>query len=836
MAKTKKSSVRELKQKPGFSLNSIIPEKYQTGSLLLFIFLLLLIYLSPLYFGDKTFQSGDVYSQYSYKNFSNKTSKLIWDPYIFCGIPMFGGAGWNDIFTMIIGTIRTFFENIFGNMYAGYSIFLLVLSYGVYSLMRYLKATRLVSLLSSVATMFSLAIITLLFIGHLNKLTTLVVFPIIFLMLLKFQEKIKLIDVLVLILALKFMFSQWHIQIIFYTYLALGIYYIYYFVWGFIKERGLIKQLVKSAAILIVASGLGFAMQYTTLGQVYEYSQYSTRGSASITDKVKSGGDEKSNEGYYKYHTDWSFSPGEVMTFIVPSFYGFGSSTYNGPLTQNTDQEINTYFGQMPFTDAAVYMGIIIFALALFAVFTRWKEPIVQVMAIISLIFLIISFGRNFPLLFDPLFYNFPYFDKFRAPVMILNIVQIFVPVLAGLGLMKIFQLREERNANIEKYLKYAAYAFAGIFVVALVLNGPLSDWFISRVAATDKGKQLAPVHEYMSSMFMSDVYVSFGLLALTFGLILGYLKNKLSFDALIIIVIALSIFDIWRIDMRALHFSEKINIESLYTEPDYVQFIKQQQQGTEPYRILNLKQDNTLGSIGQNVNFHVSFLMEDFYGYSGIKPRSYQDYIDVVSPANYSLWRMLNVKYVITEKPVSFPGLQPIYSSQTSAVHLNTGALGRAYFVDSVAVKQPMEILQAVKNNAFDPKHVAFLENGEKLNIDKSDSSASVKIADYNETYIKMNANATGNNFLFIGNTFYPNGWKTFVDGAETATYNANHGFTGLVVPNGSHTVELVYEPAPYVLGRTLTLILNLGLVGAFAFYFITLFINKKKELPQSK
>jgi hypothetical protein len=32
----------------------------------------------------------------------------------------------------------------------------------------------------------------------------------------------------------------------------------------------------------------------------------------------------------------WSFSPGEVLTWIVPSYYGFGKSTYNGPLSQNT--------------------------------------------------------------------------------------------------------------------------------------------------------------------------------------------------------------------------------------------------------------------------------------------------------------------------------------------------------------------------------------------------------------------------------------------------------------------------------------------------------------------
>jgi uncharacterized membrane protein YfhO len=146
----------------------------------------------------------------------------------------------------------------------------------------------------------------------------------------------------------------------------------------------------------------------------------------------------------------------------------------------------------------------------------------------------------------------------------------------------------------------------------------------------------------------------------------------------------------------------------------------------------------------------------------------------------------------------------------------------------------KPMQILTAVKNNSFDPKHVAFLENGEKLDVEKPDSSVNVKITEYKTTYIKMSANASGNNFLFIGNTFYPKGWSAFIDGKETPLYNANHGFTGLVVPKGSHIVEMVYAPKSYTIGRMLTLVLNIGLIGAFVFYFVTFYLSKKKKTAE--
>ena len=55
-----------------------------------------------------------------------------------------------------------------------------------------------------------------------------------------------------------------------------------------------------------------------------------------------------------EYATQWSFSLGEMLTFLIPSFYGFGGATY---------------WGSMPFTDYPNYMGIIVFAFAAHASF-----------------------------------------------------------------------------------------------------------------------------------------------------------------------------------------------------------------------------------------------------------------------------------------------------------------------------------------------------------------------------------------------------------------------------------------------------------------------------------
>jgi hypothetical protein len=225
-------------------------------------------------------------------------------------------------------------------------------------------------------------------------------FPLVFLLLFRMKEKFRLLDFLLLIIAFQLMLQGFHVQIIFYIALAVAIYFIYFIILAVIKKQNdLIKKLIYSGLLCIAAGLFASAIQMDNYTQIYEYTQYSTRGGKSIVEKNASLENSSTSE-YYNYHTDWSFSPGEVMTFVVPSFYGFGTSTYNGPLTNNQPYAINTYFGQMMFVDVAMYMGVIIFILALFGAITSWREPTVQFLSILAFIALLTSFGRNLPVLF----------------------------------------------------------------------------------------------------------------------------------------------------------------------------------------------------------------------------------------------------------------------------------------------------------------------------------------------------------------------------------------------------------------------------------------------------
>jgi hypothetical protein len=826
-----------------FNLDNYIPAKYQVPVYIIVIILLFLIFLNPLYFGNKIFQSGDIVTMESAQPYRNADREgfSLWFPYIFCGMPAYAistEATWFNFIYVGFTSIRNFFASLFSTDYTMWSFYLIVLGITSFFFMKYLTKNNLVSLFTAIATSFCTGLIVFLFIGHVTKLTSLCLYPLLFLMLLRMQEKIRIIDFFILVIALQLFIQGFHVQIIFYTLFAVAIYFIYFFIRSIVKkENELRKKILKSAGVFILASIIAVLIQSDNLTQVYEYTPYSTRGTESIIDKTK-GTTEESGSEYYKYHTDWSFSPGEVLTFIIPSYYGFGNSTYKGELTNNQPVEVNTYFGQMPFVDVAMYMGVLVFFLALFGIFTNWKNPIVQFLTLLSGIALIISFGKNFPVLFDLMFYYFPNFDKFRVPSMMLVLVQLSMPVLAGFGLTRILSMRNEKNIKHTNTVKNLAYVFTLIFVLSLLLNSSISGWFINRVndyAATIQAsrpqlaQQFSALTEYSTDMFTTDLLLAFGYSTIVFWLAYFYVRNKVSADFLVFAAIVLTIIDLWRIDARGAKYIDAPDVKNIFTEPAYISAIKNQND-KEPFRMFNLKQDNSYGSLGYNSNFNAYFLVEDFYGYSGIKPRAFQDLMDVVGPANSSMWRMLNVKYIVTDNFYPANYLTLIDSSAGNFTYLFNDYLPRAYFVNSVEKKSNIEFLNLLKASAFDPEEKAFVHDND-LKVDPLDSMAYTRIIDYKEDYIKVEATGSGNNLLFVGNTYLP-GWKATIDGREVETHLVNHGYIGVIVPKGKHIVEVKYAPESFYISKNIALVLSsLVLLGLF----FSIFREVKKKRTKS-
>lgn len=128
---------------------------------------------------------------------------------------------------------------------------------------------------------------------------------------------------------------------------------------------------------------------------VLEYKSSSTRGSGPIQQSTTKAQDNTGGFDY-DYCTNWSFSPEETITFLIPNYFGFGKLEYK-PNKNTKGQIVQSYWGQMPFTDAANYMGIGVLALALIGIIAFRKDIFIHYLIALSLISLFLSFGKNFP-------------------------------------------------------------------------------------------------------------------------------------------------------------------------------------------------------------------------------------------------------------------------------------------------------------------------------------------------------------------------------------------------------------------------------------------------------
>ena len=185
-----KGTAQSKKNKPQgffarFTLEEILPQKYHVLAVILIIIILFLAFLNPLFFGNKTFQSGDIIAVKSMNTYvENHTGGFtLWNPYIFCGMPAYAirtSAKWFNLFAVAITVVRDAFSAPFSNDYAKWVLYLIIMGFNSFLLMRYLTKNFMVSLFTALSTSFSTGLIVFLFIGHVTKLTSLAFYPLIF--------------------------------------------------------------------------------------------------------------------------------------------------------------------------------------------------------------------------------------------------------------------------------------------------------------------------------------------------------------------------------------------------------------------------------------------------------------------------------------------------------------------------------------------------------------------------------------------------------------------------------------------------------------------------------
>lgn len=827
-----------------------IPEKWQTPVFLAVILILILIFFNEGVFGGKVFSNADNVASGSFKTFLDdakaKGEFPLWVPYIFNGMPSFAALvphleRMYDISHAVWVTARDIIYMLAsGNDVWAIVLFYIIFAFSFYFLAQYKFKDKLIALYCALAAVFITPIIQMIIVGHNSKMIAVMMFPLVFLMLEKIYDAIVegqlkqnifrvLLYFAILVFCLHVQMSSNHVQMLFYFFSGIGIYLVYRLVFNIVK-----KVNVQPAVIALVVFGVGVGLSAMMYADSYlssrEYNKYSIRGVPPI---MQTPGEQKptSGAGDYDYSTNWSFSPVETMTFFVPFWVGFGDVEVKG-------QKLNAYWGQMPFTTSPMYFGVITILLAFIGIYYNFRKSyIVQAMVVISFLSLLLSYGRTWPLLYDILFYNLPYFSSFRAPVMIHILINVAFVILAGYGIKTIIDVTKDK-AQSQRFLNAGKFIFPILALPILISIIGFQGYYTEQVQTSPliqkiqgQGANAQQIQQYIGQISQiaydnvkSEMLIVGFLLLMAYAVCYFYVKGNVKYQLFGLGLIVIMMIDLWHIDYKTLHWDNKGNMEAAFKAPDYVDWILKNDPNTNDYRVLHMN-----GGQPVRENTLAYWRLQNVYGYQGAKLRIYQDLDDVVGMANPSAWSIMNMKYIITDQPYQDSIFTPVFKGSKYILR-NNEFNPKAFFVNSFQVTDGLTMLNAIKEPTFEPRKLSYLEKDPGIKIDAADSTAKAQVTSYDIHNITIDAEASGNNLLFVSEVFYPD-WKVYIDGNPAEILKMNYTFRGVVVPKGKHKIEFKFEPTTYYTGKNISMGTNFVLIAIFAVAIGGMLMKRKKS-----
>lgn len=744
------------------------------------IFLVLSVaYFAPVVFEGKTMGQSDVHSWGGtqkeaadcYKQTGERTH---WSNMLFGGMPNTGSEGYN-----VYGKFFPRFVMCgLPVLNAGILFFYMI---GFYILMCVLGCRSWLAILGAVAYAFSTYNILIIDAGHANKCWAMACMaPILAGVIQCFKGKYLSGALITLIFTgLHIMYS--HQQITFYLLFMLLAVVIAYGIQAFRHKQ--VKTYLKGGVVALAVAVVAVLPSLGGWLVTYDYSKDTMRGGAVL--QSTPDGQKESSGLDIDYAFQWSYGKMESFTLLVPGIYGGSSHYYLSPdsetykMTGGRQRMAPLYWGDQPFTSGPVYVGALICFLFLLGLFVV-KGPEKWWLLGVTILSLLLAWGRHLSWFNDFLFYHLPLYNRFRTPSMSLVIAEISMVALAMLSVETLLRNVAEKG----KYVRDLLYAFgitAGICLF-FALFGKSMFGFTSAADASYPDWLQKTLLEDRASMLVGTAMRSFAFILLAAASLWFYMKKNLKAEWLMGLLAVFTVVDLWTLDRRYVgeqNFMPARAVKTILpTETDRMIL-----EDTDPdYRVFNVTV-NTFNDATTS-NFHKSI-----GGYSPMKLRRYQDIIDFhfSRGVNVKVLNMLNTRYFIVPDASGQPMVQR-----------NVAALGNVWFVDSVRwVNSPDEEIRALYD--FEPSQTAVIDREwtDKVGSVQAEyppvdpAVDKVELVYYQPNHLKYEYTASASRPMVFSEVYYKT-WKAFVDGEEVPLYRVDYILRGITAPQGRHTVEL--------------------------------------------
>ena len=706
-----------------------------------------------------------------------------------------------------------------------HTLFLYFLS--MYVLLLVLKLDWKYAIVGSLAFGFSTYLLIILQVGHNTKALAIGFIPLVMAGMILLFEKKWFMGFVLTTIAMGLQIRSNHYQMTYYLLFLMGIFLLtklFYMI-----KNGQLLPYIKSLGFLIVSGMIALGLNATDLLTTSQYASFSTRGQSELTLTPQGHPKESSSGLDYDYITEYSYGLFESFNLIFPRIQGGGTTEIlttdshfyefliqNGLDAQTANQAIRavpTYWGDQPILESPAYIGITVFFLAVLGIFIIKSS--LRIWLGLAIIFsLLMSWGKNFPVLTNFFIDYFPFYNKFRAVSSIQIILQICFPILAILGL---YHFMKSPNSIKKSSLLKAIYVVGGLCLFLLLIGGfhsfqSLGDSFYRQNYGPEFVQAIMADRKaiYHSDLLRGLFYTGM----LSVALVLSF-TSKIQKPFLITIIGLIIVFDLVSISSRYVErelFVSPRQIDNYFELTPADRLIHED---STRFRVFNLESR----LVGARDAFHHRSLG----GYHAAKPRRLQELEDYgLLNLDNDVFSMLHVKYLLYRDP----------TKRELKFEENPATFGNAWFVNQIdVVGDYNQLLKSL--DSVDLRQTALMV-AKDLTIEipltyVSDSLSSLELVEYRPNLLRYHSTSSQNQFAVFSEMFYPKGWQLTINGEPAPIWNVNYVLRGAFIPKGDNKIEFRFEPETVRVGTRLTVFSGILFLGVFMGILI---LNRKTLL----
>lgn len=473
----------------------------------------------------------------------------------------------------------------------------------------------------------------------------------------------------------------------------------------------------------------------------------------------------------YAYASSWSMPVRETLAMVWPRFQGY----------------LDTYWGTNPFKLHTEYVGAVPVLLGALALLAR-RTARTWFFAALGAGALLFAWGGATP--FHRIFYEIlPVMKSFRAPAMMYSLVTLSVAVLAGYGAQA---LHDRRDALAEpSHLAWKVLAGLGAaWILAWFWAAGSPSSFADAVSGTLYGP-LDPRQRAALAAAMPGFGRQLALFALFWAAGLAAcwaaVKGRIAPLAACALLALFATVDLWVVDRD---FYDTVEAERLVEPDDAVRFLQSQE---EPFRVLPLP--NAYGP-----NDLMLFRIAAVTGSQNFRLSWWDDLVgeDLSGLTDARVWGLLNVRYLVSAKPVDVPQLEEVHRG-SKLVYESTLPSAGAWVVHEAATLPEGTTAEQVLATDFDPRQVALLPPGEAPPaLEPAAGADRVTWIEREPGRLVLDVEAGSAGLLVLSEIHHPY-WSATMDGEPADVRRVDFALRGIAVPAGRHRIVSEFHD-PYL------------------------------------